>query len=165
MTERRSPWLRALPDPLTTVLGTPLWAATMAASAAVWLLLSGRFATSQSGAILVIFALGGALAFPVALYVTRLLARDGGPDRRFAAAFVAFGLASVLGTAFVFSMQYRIYYAQWHQPFPSVIWFFQLIFTGAAAVYQFAALGTRMFFPVGFVALFLVSWWQSRQAR
>jgi hypothetical protein len=137
----------------------------MAGIAAIWLALSDRLATSHTGAILAVFALGGALAFPVALYLTRLIVPAGGCERRFAVAFAAFGIASMLCVAFVFSMHYRIYYSQWHDPFPSVVWAFQFMFTGATAVYQFAVLGTRMFFPVGLIALFLVSLWQARQAR
>lgn len=156
---------RARPALPMLLLGTPIWAAAMAATAAVWLALSDRLSTSHTGAILLVFALGGAIAFPAALYLTRLLAPDGHRERRFAAAFAAFGLCSMLGVAFVFSMHYRVYYSQWHDPFPSVVWAFQFVFTGAAAVYQFAVLGARMFFPAGLLALFLVSLWQARQVR
>jgi hypothetical protein len=161
----RSRFVRALPDPLTTLAGTVVWAAASATSAAIWLAISGRFATSHAPAILLVFALGGALAFPVALYLTRLAVPAGHAETRFAAAFVAFGLATILGVAFVFSMDYRQYYAEWHDPFPSVVWAFQFVFTGATAVYQFAVLGTRMFLPAGLIALFLVSLWHARQAR
>lgn len=165
MKTRSSRVALALPTTPALLLGTPAWAVAMAASAAVWLALGDRLSTSRTGAILLVFAVGGALAFPAALYVTRLVAPPGHRERRFAAAFAAFGLCSVLGVAFVFSMQYRIYYAQWHEPFPSVVWAFQFVFTGAAAVYQFAVLGARMFFPAGLIALFLVSLWQARQVR
>lgn len=165
MKKQPSRLVLALPELPALLLGTPIWAAAMAASAAVWLGLSERLSTSHSGGILLVFVLGGALAFPVALYITRLLAPAGPRERRFAAAFVAFGLCSMLGVAFVFAMQYRLYYSQWHEPFPSVIWVFQFAFTGATAVYQFAVLGGRMFFPAGLLALFLVSLWQARQVR
>lgn len=155
----------ALPGWRVALVGTPLWAAILVASAVVWLLLAQRFATSQWQAILAIFALGGLLAFPFGLYAARLLAPSAPAGPRFAAAFLCMGLASVLGVAFVFSMQYRLYYAQWHEPFPTIPWFFQLAFTGAGAVYQFAVLGVRMFFPVAFVALFAFSLWHARAPR
>lgn len=163
--ERPARLVRVLPDPLTAFAGALVWAGAMAGSAAVWLALSDRLGSARVTAILATFALGGALAFPPALALTRLIARNRGGEQRFATAFAVFGLASVLGVAFVFFMHYRLYYARWHEPFPSVVWAFQFVFTGAAAVYQFAVLGLRMFFPVGLVALLLVSLWQARQAR
>lgn len=155
----------ALPGWRETLLGAPAWALVLAGSAAAWLWLAGRFETSQWRIILAIYALGGLLAFPCGLYAARLLVRGGPANPRFAAAFVSMGLASVLGVAFVFSMQYRTYYAQWHEPFPSIPWFFQLAFTGAGSVYQFAVLGTRLFFPVAFVALLAFSLRHARAPR
>jgi hypothetical protein len=155
----------ALPGWRVAVVGAAIWALVLAASAAAWLVLNGRLGTSQWPVILAVFALGGLIAFPSGLWTARLLAPGASPGSRFAAAFLALGLASVLGVAFVFSMQYRVYYAQWHEPFPTIPWFFQLAFTGAGAVYQFGVLGTRMFFPVAFVALFAVSLWHARLPR
>lgn len=155
----------ALPHPLTTIVGTLAWSATMTASAAAALLLGGRIASAQSELILFIYALGGLLAFPVALYATRLFALGSGAERRFAAALLFLGVATMLATAFVFSMHYRLYFAHWHAGFPSITWVFQLLFTGANAVYQFSVLGTRLFFPVGFIALFAASLLVARQAR
>lgn len=160
------PRLRAaLPAPAGAIGGTIAWAAAMAASAAIGLLLRGRVASPQSETIVLIYALGGLLAFPVALYATRLFALGGGAERRFAAALFFLGLGTMLATAFVFSMHYRLYFAQWHSDFPSVAWVFHLLFTGANAVYQFSVLGTRLFFPFGFVALFVASLLVARQAR
>ncbi len=155
----------ALPRPLATVAGSLAWAIVMALSAALALMLTGRVASSQSETIVKIYALGGFLAYPVALYATRLVALGSGTERRIAAALFSLGIATMLATAFVFSMHYRIYYAQWHSDFPSVDWIFHLLFTGANAVYQFTVLGTRLFFPLGFIALFAASLLVARQAR
>ena len=155
----------ALPGPGVTIIGSLGWAAAMAASAAAALLLGGRIASTHSEAIVSIYALGGLLAFPVALYATRIVVLGARADRRFAAALFFLGITTMLATAFVFSMQYRAYFAQWHSDFPSIEWVFQLLFTGASAVYQFSVLGTRLFFPVGFIALFTASLLVARQAR
>lgn len=155
----------ALPRRDEAAAGALVWAGILAASAAAWLVIAGRFETSRWQAILAVFALGGALAYPCALFAMRLVSARANASGRFAAAFLSLGLASVLGVAFVFSMQYRQYYAQWHEPFPSVPWFFQLAFTGAGSVYQFAVLGVRMCFPLAFAALFAFSLWQARRAR
>ena len=45
------------------------------------------------------------------------------------------------------------------------IWFLQFTHTIAAALYQFAVLGLRLFFPFGFVALFVASFWFARRVR
>jgi hypothetical protein len=155
----------ALPRPAGAVAGAAAWSATMALSAAIALMLTGRVASSQSQTIVVIYALGGLLAYPVALYATRLFALGAGTERRFAAALFFLGIATMLATAFVFSMHYRLYYAQWHSDFPSIDWVFHLLFTGANAVYQFSVLGTRLFFPLGIVALFAASLLVAQQAR
>ncbi|MBO6539342.1 MAG: hypothetical protein JJ969_08075 [Rhizobiaceae bacterium] len=155
----------ALPGPVFTVSGTFAWAVAMAASAAVSLLVGGRLEPEHSQTVIVIFALGGVLSFPVALYATRLMVPGARAERRYAAALFNLGICTILATAFVFAMHYRIYFAQWHGDFPSVQWVFQLLFTGAGAVYQFAVLGTRHFFPLGIVLLFGASLLVARQAR
>lgn len=48
---------------------------------------------------------------------------------------------------------------------PSIGWVFQLLFTGASAVYQFAVLGTRLFFPLGIVLFFAASLLVARLSR
>ena len=144
--------------------GTLAWSAIMAGSAFVWLLWWQR-QDATTPTVIAVFAVGAALAFPVALVTMRMIALGRSAETRLAASLGSLAVWTVLGVAFVFSMQYRAYYAQWHEPFPSVPWFFQLAFTGAAAVYQFAVLGMRMFFPLGFVALGAASLWLARQMR
>jgi hypothetical protein len=157
--------LAALPGWREAAAGAVLWAAVTSSSAAFWLVSVEKFGTSNWQPILIVFALGGLIAFPAGLWLARLLAPGRDPGARFAAAFLSLGAASALGVAFVFSMQYRTYYAQWHEHFPAIAWFFQLAFTGAGAVYQFAVLGMRMFFPVAFVALLAFGLWHARRAR
>ena len=48
-------------------------------------------------------------------------------------------------TAFLFAMDYRLFYSRWHAPFGTIVWAFQFVFTSASAVYQFAVLGMRLF--------------------
>ena len=42
---------------------------------------------------------------------------------------------------------------------------FQFVFTTRGALIQFAVLGVRLFFPLGFVALFVASLWFARSTR
>ena len=83
----------------------------------------------------------------------------------FAAAFLAFTVATIGITAALYALQSRSYYAQWHEPAFTITWCFQLVFTLLATVYQFAVLGLRLYFPVGFVALLVLSGWFARSAR
>ena len=57
-------------------------------------------------------------------------------------------------TAFFFFLQYRLYYAQWHDQSFSEMWIVQMLFTGATAVYIFAVSGLRMLLPFGLPVLF-----------
>ena len=68
-------------------------------------------------------------------------------------------------TGLIFAFDYRTYYSEWHADAGSIAWVFQLVFTTLAALYQFAVLGVRLLFPVGFVALFAVSLWFTRMPR
>lgn len=111
-----------------------------------------------------LFALGALLAFPVALYIARLLAGKRGPEVRFAACFVALIMATVTVTALVFAFDYRGYYAEWHDNEVSVRLAFEITFTTLSAMYQFAVLGVRLYVPIGFAALLLASLWFARRA-
>ena len=68
-------------------------------------------------------------------------------------------------TAFVFGLQYRIYYSAWHGPVFSWIWANQFVFTVGGAVYQFIVIGMPFYYPLGFLAVFLASLWFARHPR
>ena len=68
-------------------------------------------------------------------------------------------------TGGLYALDYRAYYAEWHADTFTRIWFLQFAHTIAAALYQFAVLGLRLFFPVGFAALLVASFWFARRAR
>jgi hypothetical protein len=137
---------------------------TMGASSAVRLWLREWATPSALWAVVALFAAGGALAFPVGLYLARLVAprrREG----RFAATFLAFAVATLGLTSGLYVLVYRTYYATWHADAFSVTWIYQQVFTTAGALAQFAGLGLRLYFPVGFVALLVAAWWFSRPPR
>jgi hypothetical protein len=148
---------------LSTVLaGTVLWSGAMAASALAGLLARGWQTPSSMAAVAALFAAGAAVAFPLAYAATRL-AGGRRAERRFAVAMLAFTLATIGATAALFALQYRAYYAHWHGPAFSKLWTIQFVFTAAAAVAQFAISGVRLYFPLGFAALLLVSAWFARR--
>ena len=68
-------------------------------------------------------------------------------------------------TAFLFALDYRVFYARWHAPTGSLIWMFQFAFTSASAVYQFGVLGSRLFLPLGLIWLPGASLYLARRMR
>lgn len=141
--------------------GSLAWAALMGASAAFSLWLRDWQTGGLMWSVIVLFAAGGGLAFAPGLYMARLFGLGRGRETAFASAFLSLAVLTIGVTALAFALYYRTYYAQWHAETFSVTWTFQLVFTTAGAVAQFAALGVRMYFPVGLLALFAFSLWFS----
>ncbi|WP_048647911.1 hypothetical protein [Nitratireductor soli] len=146
-----------LPSPRLALLGALGWGVLMGLNAFGFLWLSEWQTPRRAAAVTLIFALGAATAFPIGHVAYRILCRGDRAETRFAAAFLAFSLATVGATALLYALQYRIYYAQWHGDLLSLQWAFEFVFTTLGAFYQFAVLGLRIYFPWGFAALFLLS--------
>lgn len=151
-----------LPSWRVAVAGAVLWSCAMAASATANLLAAGWLSPAKVVAVAVLYALGAAIAFPLAYAVARLLAKGRGQEIRITAAFLAFTIVTVGVTSVIYALDYRQYYAAWHAEVFSVTWMFQLAFTTAGALVQFAVTGVRLYFPVGFIALLAVSFWFAR---
>ncbi|ANN59565.1 hypothetical protein A9174_24485 [Mesorhizobium loti NZP2037] len=155
----------ALPGWRATLFGSFLWAATMGTSALINLLLDNWVTPEKIRTVSLLFAGGGALAFPVGLFAARLVSLGRGREVAFAAAMVCLVAATIGLTAGFYALQYRSYYAEWHAPVFTLTWGFQLAFTMAVASYQFMVLGIRLYFPLGFIALFAASLWFAQQRR
>jgi len=156
---------QALPPPVTALSGTVLWGALMGFNALVFFWRLEWPTGPRVVTLTAIFALGGALAFPLGHTLQALLVRNTRSETRFAAAFIAFTLATLGFTAAIYAIQYRAYYAQWHGSFLSPEWAIQFVFTTAGALYQFAVLGLRVYFPWGLAALFALSLAYAVKAR
>lgn len=142
-----------------------LWGVAMGASALGVLLLENWETPQKIRTVTALFALSGAVAFPLGLILARFLAYRRQREVAFAVAFLSFAFATACVTGGFFALQYREYYAEWHADAFTRIWFLQFIHTIAAALYQFAVLGLRLFFPIGFVALLVASFWFARRPR
>ena len=169
-TNRQPNWLMgalagALPPVWSTLAGAIAWGAAMGASALLVLALDQWETPQKMRMVVAVFAAGGALGFPFGLILARFLSHRRRPDTAFAAAFLSLAAATVCATSGIFALDYRAYYAEWHEDPLTRIWFFQFAYTAAAAFYQFAALGLRLYFPIGFVALTIVSIWFARSVR
>jgi hypothetical protein len=151
------------------VPGALLWGAVAGASALVDLL-SAEWATPRHiREISLLFAVGGALAFPVALYLARLLCvgqRGGGRgrDAAFAALFVCLLTTTIAFTGGLHVLSTWPLTGSDTAAF-SAPWFTEMLYAVAAALYQFAVLGIRLYFPIGFAALLVASFWFARVTR
>ncbi|WP_171026194.1 hypothetical protein [Mesorhizobium comanense] len=154
-----------MPAPGTALLGAVLWAVTMGASALVNLLLDNWVTPQKIRTVSALFAAGGGLAFPVGLFAARIVSLGRSREVAFAAAFVGIAAATIGLTALLYALHYRSYYAEWHAPVFTLTWGFQFAFTMAVASYQFVVLGIRLYFPLGFVALFAAGLWFARHRR
>ena len=137
----------------------------MGASALVNLWLDDWETPAKIRFVAFLFSAGGALAFPVGLFAARLVSLERHWEVALAAAFVCLLAATITFTGGLFALQYRSYYAEWHEPTFSLTWALQFVFTMLTALYQFVVLGIRLYFPLGFIALALASVWFARRQR
>ncbi|MER8638538.1 hypothetical protein [Mesorhizobium sp. M1365] len=156
---------RVLPSLRTAFAGALLWAAAMGASALLNLLQYDWETPAKIRFVSLLYAAGGALAFPIGLLLARLVSLGRHWEIALAAAFVCLLAATIAVTGGLFGLQYRSYYVQWHAPAFTITWIFQFVFTMLTALYQFVVLGIRLYFPLGFVALAVASVWFARQQR
>ena len=156
---------RALPSPGEALIGAVGWALVMAVSAFLRLFCQRWQTPEKYVEVALLFGLGGALAFPAGLLAARLAACGRSRQAAFAAAFLGLALATFGFTAIAFALDYRQYYATWHAEAFSLRWAFEFFFTSVGAFVQFAVLGSRLFFPLGFVALFVAALWFARSPR
>ncbi|WP_378942735.1 hypothetical protein [Mesorhizobium sp. ANAO-SY3R2] len=155
----------ALPTLPLALAGAVAWGIVAGASALSSLVL-GQWATpAHVGTLVALFALGGALAFPLGWTLARLLWRGRSTEAAFAAAFVSIAVTTIGLTALLYVLHYRIDYPDGHSHPLTISWAFDLMFSGLAALYQFAVLGIRLYFPLGFAALFAAAVWFARRSR
>ncbi|MCP4314795.1 MAG: hypothetical protein GY789_01825 [Hyphomicrobiales bacterium] len=143
----------------------PLWGALMALSLYVGLQLRVGGLTSHMAALLALHFAGGTLAYPIAVMGLRVVAGNKRAEARFSAAFLCLGGMTIGLTAVLFAIIYRSFYAQWHGEFATWLWVYQLAFTLASALYQFAVIGVRNFLPLGLVFLVAASLWLVKTTR
>lgn len=155
----------SLPSTGTILAGGPLWGILMALSAATSLYAQDRLWLSADLDILGLYFVGGLIGWVLALPFARFCAAGRRPETRFAAWLLWLAIGTIGVTAGLFALQYRSFYSQWHAPFLSRIWVYQLVFTSASAVYQFAVIGLRLFMPLGFMLLIATSAIMARRMR
>jgi hypothetical protein len=137
----------------------------MALSALLGVFLQNRFLTDHTLQILITFFLGGILGWLPGVAMARLIAFEQTRIVAQVATIICLAVSTLIITALIFALQYRVFYAQWHEPAFSRIWFFQQLFTSLGAAYQFAVLGTRLCLPAAPVFLLAASYALCRRMR
>lgn len=127
----------ALPSPSVVVFGSAGWGAIVMLSALAGIWLRNGLFVANPFAIASVFFYGGALAFLPALWFMTLAFGGRGKIARFVCGTLVIAAMTHLGASAIFALQYRVFYAQWHASFPNIVWFFQLAFTSAGAVFTF----------------------------
>jgi len=156
---------RLVPPLLPLLAGALGWGILMALSMLLSLYLRNRFVTVHVEDLTIIYFAGGLFAWPFIIPAVRLVARTGGIETRFAACFVLLALGTIAMTAFLFALDYRHFYAQWHEPLLTWMGLKQFVGTSASAVYQFAVMGVGLYLPVGLPVLAGVSLWLAKAMR
>jgi hypothetical protein len=143
---------------LKLVLASVLWASAMMTSAIFNLFLLERASDKNTILLVLFFGLGALLAFPLTVTVMRWIPTSWRYGQRFALSFLTLMLLTIGFSAFIFALQFRIYYAQWHDDEYSRRFMFETVFTILSAVYQFLVLALRLYLPFGLLALLGASW-------
>ncbi|WP_109767963.1 hypothetical protein [Oceaniradius stylonematis] len=117
------------------------------------------------GIVSAIYAAGAGTGFAASLFATSL-AMPHASRRRRTMVTVLLAVLAVLGaTYFIFFLEHRSYYSQWHDAALTRLWFWQQAFTALGGAAQFAVMGIR-YFGVGALALIVAaSWWVHRTAH
>lgn len=147
------------------LIGAVLWGFLIALSVTFSAYGLHRLPASHKTIVLGLYFTGAALGWIAALPLIRFASHSRTQETRFAAAFLFLAGGTAAFTALLFALQYRHFYAQWHEPFGTRIWLFQFAFTSASAVYQFAVLGIRHYLPFGLILLIGASILHARRSR
>ena len=147
------------------MVGALAWGALMALSAAFALYRRNGLQTASLVDLIILYFLGGVFAWPLALSAASASTRGKHIETRFAACLLFLSLNTMMATAILFALDYRMFYSRWHASFGSIIWMFQFVFTSVSAIYQFGVLGSRLFLPLGLIWLPLASLYLARRMR
>lgn len=149
----------ALPSPSQVIFGSAAWGIAMAITAMTGMWMRNSLVVVNPLAIAGVYFYGGSLAFAPALWLSNLWLGRAGKLGRLAGATLLIVLATHLATSAIFALQYRMFYAHWHSSFPSLVWFFQLAFTSAGAVFTFTVGSLTYYWPLSCLAFLAFGLW------
>ena len=142
-----------------------LWGALMTAAAYFSLMSEqARVFGPRVMTILALYFAGGAIGYLFAFPVVRWLKKRISPRQRLIIAILLLGGFTLAATAGVLALNYRTYYAEWHEAAYSIHWVYQQIFTVLGSTYQYLVIGIRLYWPLGPAFLLIAGWWMTRRA-
>jgi len=136
------------------VIGFCIWATLM---------LREQNAGARLIAVVMMFSAGAMLGAWFALVATWIVARGWFANLRPLIMVLALTGGTVGLTAFLHFLQFRLYFAEWHEPSLTKIWLYQMAFTGFGAVGVFIMVGLRLYLPFALPVMLIAAWWFSRR--
>lgn len=155
----------SLPFGMVLLIGAPLWGAAMVLSLLLWQWHANRLLTFHLWELCGFFFAGGILGWLASLPIARRISRNRRQDYRLAACFFGLILGTTGFTALLVAIQYRAFYARWHDPFVTVTWCIQLVTTLLGSIYQFLVLGLPNYLPVALPLGLIVSFALAKRMR
>ena len=148
-----------------TLVQALAWGALMALSAYASLELTIAARTSHLFGLLLIYFAGGVLAFPPAIAMAQWISTGKRAEARFSAAFLCLGGLTLIATAALMALVYRLFLAPWQGETGFGPILLDFVFGTASALYQFAVAGIRKYLPLGLLFLVFASLWLARATR
>lgn len=106
--------------------------------------------------VLLIFTSGAAIGgFLAWLLAAMLVGASLSFGRRAAVMLILLIIGTAGTTSLIYFVDFRSYFAQFHDSTFSRDWLIEMLFTGAGALYVFASVGLRLMLPVGLAVLFI----------
>lgn len=106
--------------------------------------------------VLAIFGAGALVGGFLAWVLAAMLAGGARSAGRRAAVMLVLLVIGTAGTvALIYFIDFRSYFAQFHDTTFSRDWLVEMLFTGAGALYVFASMGLRLMLPAGLPLLFI----------
>lgn len=148
-----------IPSPSAVLFGSAAWGIVMAASVTLSFWIDNGLLIANLLGLIAVYFYGGSLAFTPGIWLAVFLFGRSGTAMKFIGSTIVMLLATHTMTAGIFALQYRVFYAHWHAPFLSIVWFFQLGFTSAGAVFTFTVSSLHYYWPFSCLAFVAFGLW------
>ncbi len=143
----------------------PFYAAAVTGAVVLHMVWRAQAVTPRMIAVVILFALGGAIAGFLSWIMAATLAGARQGSARFAAMTGCLIVATAGVTGLLFLFQYRLYYAQWSFGDFSMMRFVYELIASLGALYIFGVSGLRMLLPFGLPVLFVAGLIFARRER
>ena len=156
---------QSVEGPLFLLGGACFWGLVIVASYLAWEWRLTGFNRFHLPVTVAIHFGAGFLGFLGGVPVARFLAMGRPPETRLAGTFLCLSSGTLGFMLALLYLQYRRFYAQWHDPFLTKTWVIQQIETVLGAGYQYLVLGLPHLLPIAFPLLVLTSFAVAKRMR